>query len=175
MIRHSHRSSAYPSSHYDHQLCLKPPLLLWVAVFYLSRAITLPIAMAVGHFAGVDPAAIAVVRDLWSVDGLIPSLMAAIMLYALCRRVPTSSKTVRWVWAHGRILLAVAASLDIVLLMIAPLLRRELDDQSLPSVLAALVDLYFLIYILAARRVRDAFAEFPAPPDAPEAVMSARK
>jgi hypothetical protein len=175
MIRHSHSASAYPSSQYDDQLCLKPPLLLWVAVFYLSRAITLPIAMALGHFAGVDSSAIAVFRDVWSVDGLIPSLMAAIMLYVLCRRVPNASKTVRWIWAHGRMFLALAASLDILLLLMAPLRRRELDDQSLPSVLAALVDLYFLLYILAARRVRDAFAEFPAPPDAPEAVMSARE
>jgi hypothetical protein len=34
------------------------------------------------------------------------------------------------------------------------------------SLLAAAVDAYFLLYILLARRVRDAFAEFPLPLDA---------
>jgi hypothetical protein len=67
-MRHSHSSHLYPASHYDDQMCLKPPLMLWVAVFYLSRAITLPLVMALGHFAGVDARAITVFRGLWSVD-----------------------------------------------------------------------------------------------------------
>jgi hypothetical protein len=83
MMRHSHISHAYPASHYDDHLCLKPPLLLWVAALYLSRAVTLPIAMAIAHFAGVDQKAITLTRALWSVDGLVPSLIAAAVLYAL--------------------------------------------------------------------------------------------
>jgi hypothetical protein len=50
--------------------------------------------------------------------------------------------------------------------------QGEISDQSLLSLIAAVADLYFLVYILAARRVRDAFSEFP-PPLAPEAVKQA--
>jgi hypothetical protein len=80
-MRHSYPSTPYPASHYDDQMCLKPPLLLWVAVLYLSRAVTLPVAMAIGHFAGVDASAITMFRGIWSVDDVIPSMIAALMLY----------------------------------------------------------------------------------------------
>jgi hypothetical protein len=163
MMRHSHLSHDYPASHYDDQLCLKPPLLLWVAIFYLSRTVTLPIAMAMSHFAGVDPSAIAVMRGLWTVNGLVPSLIAVALLYAVCRRAPTASKPVRWIWANGRVVLAVSAILDAILLGIALIKQGEINDQALISMLAAAGDLYFLVYILVARRVRDAFAEFPPP------------
>lgn len=169
-MRHSHSSHLYPASHYDDQMCLKPPLMLWVAVFYLSRAITLPLAMALGHFAGVDERAITVFRGLWSVDALAPSLIAAVFLYTLCRRVPAAPKSVRWIWAHGRMFLAVSAVLDVALLLVGVIRQEEINEQSLLSLIAAVVDLYFLVYILAARRVRHAFSEFPAPLDPPDSV-----
>jgi Protein of unknown function (DUF2919) len=169
-MRHSHSSHSYPPSHYDDQLCLKPPLMLWVAVLYLSRAITLPIAMAIGHFAGVDGRAITVFRGLWSADALVPSFIAAVFIYTLCRRVPTAPKPVRWIWAHGRFFLAVSAALDIALLVIGLIRQGEVNDQSLLSLIAAVVDLYFLVYILAARRVRHAFSEFPLPVASAESV-----
>jgi hypothetical protein len=142
-------------------MCLKPPFLLWVAVLYLSRALTLPIAMALGHFAGVDEKAITLFREFWSAEALIPSAIAAVMLYTLVRRVPTASPPVRWIWAHGRIVLAVSAVLDIALLTMALIRQGEINDQSIWSLVAAGGDLYFLIYILAARRVRHALLEFP--------------
>ena len=171
-MRHSYPSHSYPPSHYDDQMCLKPPLLLWVAVLYFSRAITLPVAMAIGHFAGVDAGAITMFRGFWSVDALIPSLIAAVILYALCRRVPTASRPVRWIWAHGQIFLAVSAVLDITLLSVAFIRQGEIVDRSLLPLLAALVDVYFLVYILAARRVRHAFSEFPVPLGPPDIVNS---
>jgi hypothetical protein len=163
MMRHSPPVRSYPASYYDDQMCLKPPLLLWVAVLYLSRAITLPVAMAIGHFAGVDSQAITVFRALWSLDALIPSAIAAVILFTLCRRVPSAPRLVRWIWTHGKTFLAVSAVLDIVLLSISLIRQGEINDQSLLSLFAAAVDLYFLAYILAARRVRHVFSEFPAP------------
>jgi hypothetical protein len=170
MLRHSHPTHTYPASHYDDQMCLKPPFLLWVAILYLSRAVTLPIVMALGHFAGVDEKAITLFRGMWSADALVPSAIAAVMLYALVRRVSTASPQVRWIWAHGRIVLAVSAVLDIALLAIALIRRGEINDQTIWLLVAAGGDLYFLVYILAARRVRHVFLEFPAPLDSPDPV-----
>ncbi len=160
--RHHQPSDTYPLSYFDEQMCLKPPLLLWVAVLFLSRALTLPVAMAIVHFAGADPAAIAAVRGLWNPLALLPSLIAAPVLYALCRRVPSAHSAVRSVWERGRILLSIAAALDVVLIAIAQLHQGYFNDQTVLSLCAAVVDLYFLVYIAAARRVRDTFAEFPA-------------
>jgi hypothetical protein len=107
-------SDAYPSTFYDEHFCLKPPFLLWIAVFHLSRALTIPLVMALGHFAGVDSTAIEMGRELWSRDALIPSLIAACVLYALFRRTPSASKPVRWIWRRGQVFLAVSAVLDVV-------------------------------------------------------------
>lgn len=162
-MRHSYPEHPYSAASYDDQMCLKPPLLLWIAVFYLSRAVTLPVLMAIGHFAGVDSRAITAFRAYWSLDSLLPSLIAGVVLFTLFRRVPAASEAVRWIWARGRMFLAVSAVLDIVLLVIAVIRLGEIDSSSLLSLGAAMGDAYFLVYILAARRVRDTFADFPAP------------
>ncbi len=164
-MRHIHSQNSYSESSYDDNLCLKPPLLLWLAVLYLSRAVTLPAAMGIGAFAGVNADAIGMFHKLWSMQTLFPSLIAICILYALCRRVPNASKPVRWIWANGRILLAVSAGVDLVLSLISLIQQGEINDQSLMSLLAAAADAYFLLYVLVARRVRDAFSEFPPPLD----------
>jgi DUF2919 family protein len=174
-MRHIDPELRYPASAYDDQMCLKAPLLLWLAVLYLSRAFTLPIAMAIGHFAGVDSRATVALRSLWSVDGLIPSVIAAVVLYALFRRVPTASGLVRWIWARGRMFLLIAAGLDILLLVVAVFLQGEINDSSLLSLSAAVIDLYFLVYLLAARRVRQVFSEFPLPLSPPDSINTAKR
>lgn len=163
---HSHSQNSYSASSYDHYLCLKPPLLLWLAVLYLCRAVTLPAAMGIGTFAGVNADAIAMFHGLWSMQTLLPSLIAICVLYALCRRVPNASAPVRWIWANGRILLIVSAGMDLVLSLISLIQHGEIDNQAMMALLAAAADAYFLLYILLARRVRDAFLEFPPPLDA---------
>lgn len=160
---HSDPAQSYPASSYDDYLCLKPPHLLWVAVLYLSRALTLPIIMAVGHFSGVDASAIAAFRSWWSPESLGPSMIAAIVLYAMFRRVPGAPVGVRWIWARGRIVLSVAAMSDCAVLTVGLMRRGEIDDASLLTCAAAMMDLFFLLYIVAARRVRLTFAEFPEP------------
>jgi len=161
---HSH-TQAYSSSSYDDYLCLKPPFVLWLVLVYLSKAITLPIAMAIASFSGVNPDAIKLMRGLWSAESLVPSLIAVLVLFALLRRMPSASKPVRWIWAHGRTLLALSAGIDLVLSLVQFIRVGELNDQTILSLMAAGIDLYFLIYVLAARRVRDVFGEFPPPLD----------
>jgi hypothetical protein len=68
---------------------------------------------------------------------------------------------VRRIWARGHIFLAVSAILDIGLQAIAAIRQGEINNLSLLSAATAVVDLYFLVYILAARRVRHVFSEFP--------------
>ena len=151
----------YAASSYDGYLCLKPPMLLWLAILYLSRALTLPIAMGVGSFAGVNHDAIALLQGLWSLPTLVPSLMAVSVLYAMCRRQPGASRAVRWIWAHGRAMLVASALLDCILSLMPLLGSGNIDDRIPPSLFVAGFDLYFAVYVLMAPRVRDTFAEFP--------------
>jgi hypothetical protein len=41
--------------------------------------------------------------------------------------------------------------------------QRQVTDQLVATLFGSGVDVYFLVYVLAARRVRDTFADFPAP------------
>jgi hypothetical protein len=159
----------YSSSQYDEYFCLKPPLLLWAAILFLSRSISLPLVIGLGNFAGVDAAALTELRRFWSLDNLLPSLLAAVLLYAVVRRVPTAPAAVRFIWSHGQKLLVLAAAIDFVQAAITIFRMANLSDEVLLSVGCAAIDTYFLLYLLLARRVKDAFAEFPAPLEAPTA------
>jgi hypothetical protein len=151
----------YSLSDYDKHFCLKPPVPLWAALFFLSRAVTLPFLLGIGGFAGIDQNTRALFNGLLDWPTMIPSAIAAAVVIALVRRHPSASRPIRWIWSHGRVLLAVAAVLDMVLsILTSPLRHGELSV--LPFV-TVLIDLYLLAYILAARRVRDVFADFPQP------------
>ena len=164
-MAHSDSPRMYALTSYDDYMCLKPPVLLWVAVLFLSRAITLPFAMGIGQVAGVSADALSAMRGLWSGDlALVPSLIAVVLLYAFFRRVPSASRQVRWIWAHGVAFVAVSAGADLVLSMNSVIRSTEIGDQLLFSSLNAAADGYFLLYVFVARRVRDTFSEFP-PPD----------
>jgi len=160
-VRHSSSTRSYAASAYDDDMCLKPTLLLWLAALFLSKAITLPIVIGIGHIAGVNTDAMTLLRDYWSKDQLLPATFAFPVLYACCRRVPAASDAVRWIWSRGRTLLSLAAVIDIALAFTSQFWHREPDQTLVGSIFSAGADLYFLVYILAARRVRDTFERFP--------------
>lgn len=151
---------SYSASHYDDHFCLKPPMLLWAAVLFLSRAITLPLIVGLGNFAGVNPDALSLLRRFWSMEILPASILAAIVLYALLRRVPGASAPVRWLWAQGRVILALSAGIDLALSLLAAAQSVNGGDVFL-NLASAAFDAYFLLYLLFARRARDTFADFP--------------
>jgi hypothetical protein len=91
-------------------------------------------------------------------------LLAGAVLFALIRRSPKASAAIRWIWTHGRLLLASAAALDLVLCILhSPLGHGEITDEAKFPLFAAAFDAYFLAYVLLARYVRDVFSDFPAP------------
>lgn len=155
-------------SDYDDYLCLKPPLLLWIGVLYLSRAISLPLLIGVSRMAGMKADMATAFQGAISASTLIPSMIALPVLYALLRRSPSGSAVVRWIWARGRLFIGLAAGLDFSLSLVS--LWSAPPEQGELTLLAALFDLYFLLYVLVARRVRDAFADFPARLDPPGSV-----
>lgn len=155
----------YSPSSYDDHFCLKPPLLLWLAALYLSRAFVLLLASNLATLSRVRPETVAMLRDAVSVWALVPSLIAAPVLYALVFRAPSSKKLVRWIWAHGRSILVLAAILDCITSVAGSgVIGGDVSDLAAAPLLTALFDAYFLVYILVTRRIRDVFTDFP-PPD----------
>lgn len=160
---HSYNPHSYSASNYDDEMCLKPPLLLWLAVLFLCRAIMLPVVIGIGHVAGVNADAMTQLREFWSADQLVPAVIAIPVLCALCWRSGSAPDALRRVWARGRVILALSAAVDIALPIASQLAQRQITDQFVVTLFASGVDVYFFMYILAARRVRDTFLDFPAP------------
>lgn len=161
----------YSASSYDDYFCLKPPGLLWLAVLYFSRAFVLLALYDLSSLTRISPDTAAMLRGTVSVYSLAPSLVAAPLLYALFRRTPSSTKLVRWLWAHARAILTVAGILDCAVSIGASgIIGADAATLAPAPLLAALFDVYFLVYILATRQVRDAFADFPPPEPKPRGV-----
>jgi hypothetical protein len=163
-MQKSYRLANYSDASFDQYLCLKPPLMLWVAILFLSRAVALPFMVGISTMNGGS------LQDLASATGglvglntLLPSLVALTVPYAFLRRSPTGSRLSRWIWAHGRSILAVAAALDLAMSLWEPLFRhRAYADHVEFALLVGLFDVYFFVYILTSRRLRDVFSDFPA-------------
>jgi hypothetical protein len=154
----------YAPSSYDDHFCLKPPALLWIATLYLSRAVVLLIAYDVAPLVRLSSDFRDLLRGSVSVGLLVSSFIAAPVLYTLCRRAPTSTKPVRWIWAHGKLILALAAVVDCAASTLGSgIFQGDAANLLAGSLVAALFDVYFLVYILTTPRVRDAFADFPPP------------
>jgi hypothetical protein len=157
----------YSLTSFDQNLCLKPPLMLWVCVLYLSRAVSLPIVIGFSTLTGSNTDIAGLVHGLFNARALLPSGIAFLVLFALAMRSPSAGRAVRWIFARGRVLLAAAAILDAALVLSGVSWQRveSGDPQVAGAVLGAVFDLYFLVYLLTARRVRDFFRDFP-PADA---------
>jgi hypothetical protein len=151
----------YAASQYDDDLCLKPPRLLWLAALYLSRAIVLGLAVGLGSVAGVNKDSLSLLRGIGDVYALLPALLAVPVLVALTRRVSSAPLMVRWIWARGRIFIALSALSDMVLSLIYIVGRWEMIDRTWLSMLLPAIDIGILAYVLGSRRVRDSFADFP--------------
>jgi hypothetical protein len=155
---------AYHYSNYGDDFCLKPPLMLWVAVIFLSRAVLVPEILGIFSMAGVNSDAVAYLRPHFNPLTLLPAVLAVPVLVAMLRRAPSAATVVRWLWSHGRILLAAAAGMDLALALNDLVTWREFDSSlPPPPLLVAVFDVYFLLYVLLVRRVRDTFADFPPP------------
>jgi hypothetical protein len=161
--RHQPDRGRYPQSLYDDDFCLKPPSLLWLMLAFLSRGALLPLLAGLGHYANVNTDAMALMRGLWRPDQLVPALLAVPVLYSLIRRTPRAAPPVRWIWRHGRLLLAAAAASDIALAFYSLKPYDDFGDEAFVTFGACAADVYFLLYLGFARRIRDTFADFPPP------------
>jgi hypothetical protein len=153
----------YSLASYDRHFCLKPPLLLWLSALFLSRAISIPLVIGIGSLGGGTANANELVHGLFSISTLAPSCIAFPLLCALALRSPSSGQAVRWIFSHGRVLLAAAAILDGALASSGLSIERveNADEQVGAALLGVFIDVYVCLYVLISKRVRDVFADFP--------------
>jgi hypothetical protein len=154
----------YDFASYDDNLCLKPPVLLWLVVIYLARAAVIPFLGGVASSNGSADAA-SLTRGLFSPLDFAPAVIAVILPIAYLRRVPRASGFWRRLWSYGRWILASSAAADLAISLYR-MMQTGMDESWRPQwqFLGCAVDVYIILYLLRSERLRDVFADFPTPP-----------
>lgn len=167
----------YPSFFYDEKFVLKVSLLLKLTIFYgLRHAFMVFLAFMPSPKTGssyswmqhlIDP--IFLITD-------IPVLLVAV---AWANRHETAGPFWRKLWGMGRWLLALAlvSHSTLLLTLQGQQIFANLDSDGAYSLIFVILDMVFLAYVLGSPRVKDIFADFPAPPsdDATEQAGSKKK
>jgi hypothetical protein len=161
----SYDFNKYASWSYDDDFCLKPPLLLTATVLYLCRSFLImmlvlaastrgrPTGMETFLPSGEHPMSIGLTA--------VPALL---VLYARIRRTVAAGKFVRWLWKHGRVLLATSAAMEIgTAVLLLSISASQPGDSDLLRVTFLILDVYILLYVLLSKHVRDVFSDFPPP------------
>jgi hypothetical protein len=150
---------------YDDFGCLRPPKLLIASLIFLCRDLIFLVLLGVSRLIGAS-GEVAGLQDIVDgetlLSGCIAAVPAAAVLYALGARMPTAPAFVRWIWGHGRSLIAVSALVSIVLTVMQygsdP--RRWLNS-SLAVKAIVLAELGIVGYVFLSSRVRQTFLDFP--------------
>jgi hypothetical protein len=147
---------------YDDFLCLRPSWLLIAGLIFLCRGLIA--YLLVGVAKGVVPAGlIDVVGTETLLSGCLAAAPAVLVLYALAARVPTAPAVVRWIWRHGRALMALSAVWYIALAVpqLGPDPHRWLTRGPLTVKVLVAAELGLVAYLFWSSRVRQAFLDFP--------------
>ena len=146
---------------FDEHGCLKITFGLWLVIVYLCRHVVLLVLGAASSFAnftyGQRGANYSVVfSDPWL---LMASAPALVVLFAAVRRTPSAPRLLRTLWRAGRLVLVLAASLDLAVLA-ALVGLGGLTVQS-GHIAQGFFDVLCLLYLTRTQRVKDTFADFP--------------
>jgi hypothetical protein len=151
----------YDLEEFDRHHCLKPPWVLVVAIAFLSRDFLLPVADAATKLVGSGSLDLSWVYEMRVPYWYVVELPAIALLYAWIRRTPGGGNAARWIWHSGRWLLLASAVVQLYpfLGLLNPDVRLHLTDELVVAAICAAI----VLYLATSRRVRDVFADFPAP------------
>lgn len=108
---------------------------------------------------------------------LVAEFPALLISVLAMKRKPGAGKIVRSVWKHGFWLLSLSALLNLAMIALLPTkmlpfppkLSFDLSRLDGAQWAAAAANIAVIAYFVLSARTRDTFAEFPTPPDTPEA------
>ncbi len=152
-------SKRYPASHYDDDLVLKVPAMLWAAMTFLVRH---ALFVAVGFLPRVGDA-LSYLQGVVDPAYLIADALAVPVLLVALRRKPGSPVWMRAIWHRGRALLVGSACTYLALWTANLGLDHHWHlatlDQSM--IISLALNLVFLTFVATSPLVRDVFRDFP--------------
>ena len=161
----------YAAHHYDENLRLKDPFTLWLCFLYGIRHFFIIVVAAKVSLVFADNPWL----DLQSSSFFLANdVLALVVFMAIGHRVPNASQLMRWVWLHGRWLLAGAYLLGIgIFVKLHQSILSHIDHpQFLTALSVLLIDLLIVTYLLKSELIKDIFNEFPEPQSASQALLT---
>jgi hypothetical protein len=156
-LEKSYDPRKYEYGSYDQFFCLKPPLLLILAIVFLCRGFLMPFIVLIASLKRTAGDTAALVSGSEHAVAMLAAVPAVVVLYAMIRRSPAANRFARWAWKHGRLLLTLSILFDVSV----GIVTLHLHESALTPV-RLILDVYILFYIHTARRVKDTFSDFPA-------------
>lgn len=149
----------HAARHYDDNLGLRVPPMLWLSMLFLVRH---PILIGI-TFLPTSGDTLEYLRALVEPIRLAADLPALVVLIAATRRRPEAGARTRAIWARGRWLLGASAILDGVLGMHSLLGAGPGQSMIAGQLVVAMlvVDLWICLWLASSRLLRDLFADFP--------------
>lgn len=151
----------YSTFHYDENLLLKVPPLLWLSILYGIRHFFI---VGAAFLMPMDVVTIPWVNFQTSPYFMLTDLPAVLVLLAIGHRIPNAMSFMRWVWMHGRWLLISSYMAGIALFIYVN--REVMTDPNswdfLDGLLVVIVDFAVVGYLLSSGLVRDVFKDFPS-------------
>lgn len=150
----------YPIESYDKYLCLKLNDVLWLSLLFLLRPYVVILISVVNRAdrAGVINMVYADKLALWW--GLLAGVPAVLVIYAWSRKKPGASLFIRRLWHNGRLILAVGAVMNVVIVFI-PVWTGAIYRIAPSGWIQLAVSVAIIVALYTSSYVRDCFADFP--------------
>lgn len=167
----------YNARHYDADLKLKVPLLLWLALLFGVRHFFL---VALAGLMPSESETTAWVGLQAHYELLACNLPALLVLLATGHRIPDAMPVMRWIWRHGRLLVALSyiSTMAGFCLLNRALLANPASDGFGVALFILATDMFMMTAVLRSELLKDLFLEFPDPVQAgapsPKPVSSVR-
>ena len=155
-------STHHDPRHYDDDLSLKVPPMIWLTLVFLLRHLIL-LGITFMPTTGQE---ITLLREMIRPEYLLADLVALPVLVVALRRRPLAPAWMRRLWPAGRTLLSLSALVYLILLGRATItadgpLTETVNEGTL---ITALLNLAVILYLRQSTLARDLFRDFPRPP-----------
>jgi len=165
-------SKLYSFSAYDKYMSLKLDSGTWLIIAYFLRPFILKVSTIQMGRGGANSASVSGLKDMvYPTDfgfflAFLATIPVLILVFAYVKRKPGTSGLVRKIWHNGRMLLVVAAVLNMIIIFV-PFLVDLTHRINMLGWAQLAIAIFIIHYLYTTQRVKDTFADFPQ--DDPEA------
>jgi len=151
----------YSTFHYDENLLLKVPPLLWLSILYGIRHFFI---VGAAVLMPMDIVTIPWINFQTSPYFMLTDLPAVFVLLAIGHRVPDGLSLMRRIWMHGRWLLisSYMAGIAVFTYVNKEVMTDPGSWDFLDGLFVVIIDFAFVGYLLRSELVRDVFKDFPS-------------